>query len=383
MAGYSLDDYGRMLGDEGRIAAYANAIQKAVRPGSVVLELGTGTGFMAMLACQCGAARVHAVEPADVIRVAQQAARDNGFADRIVFHRALSTQLELPERCGVLISDMRGVLPCVSSHFADLMDTRERLLTGDANWICQTDTLSVAVADVPKKREQIFSRWDGSRWGLDLSSALRYATNTPVHYRNEPGDILSEPAQWATIHYPKLASPHVRGTVKLGIQRDGDAHGLALWFNAELFGGAAFSTAPGEPRHVYGNMLLPWPRVLPLRSGDRVEVKLDAVCTGSTYVWSWATIVRRDDCTEPLAEFRQSKLQGRILDPAMLARRSGDYQPRLSAERQVEQFLLDRIDGQASQNEIASALRAQFPGRYRDEASALHRVIETATRLAE
>ena len=162
-AAYSLDSYGRMLSDEPRMTAYAEAIRTAVKPGSIVLELGTGTGIMALMACQAGARRVYALEPADSILVARQTASRNGFADRIVFIQSLSNRIDLPKKCDVSISDMRGIQPMASSHLVDLMDARERLLTPGAIWICQKDRLRVAAACVTNKRDQVWSRGDGSR----------------------------------------------------------------------------------------------------------------------------------------------------------------------------------------------------------------------------
>src|ERR1044072_3398578 len=108
MSDYDVNAYGRMLTDEARISAYIAAMRSAVRPGDVVLELGTGTGVMALIACQCGASKVYALEPSDAISIAQAAAKANGFSDRIVFLRTLSSHIDLPEKGHVLISDLRG-----------------------------------------------------------------------------------------------------------------------------------------------------------------------------------------------------------------------------------------------------------------------------------
>ncbi len=44
-----------MLDDQIRMAAYKNAIQEVVKPGMVVLDLGTGTGILGLWALQAGA----------------------------------------------------------------------------------------------------------------------------------------------------------------------------------------------------------------------------------------------------------------------------------------------------------------------------------------
>src|SRR5687767_7106476 len=51
-----------MLADAPRNDFYARAIRETVRPGDVVLDIGTGSGLLAMLAAQAGAARVVACE---------------------------------------------------------------------------------------------------------------------------------------------------------------------------------------------------------------------------------------------------------------------------------------------------------------------------------
>src|SRR5579864_6216059 len=108
---YNLTDYGAMMFDQPRMQAYVSALERAVRPGSVVLDIGTGTGVFALLACRFGARKVYAIEPNDAIHVARRLAADNGCADRIEFVQDLSTRITLPEKADVIVSDLRGVLP--------------------------------------------------------------------------------------------------------------------------------------------------------------------------------------------------------------------------------------------------------------------------------
>ncbi len=122
---YSVAVYGEMMGDAVRMRAYAQALREAVRPGSVVLDIGTGTGIFAMLAARFGARRVYAIEPADAIQVARDIAAANGCADRIEFIQGLSTEVSLPERADVIVSDLRGVLPLYQRHLPSIVDARD------------------------------------------------------------------------------------------------------------------------------------------------------------------------------------------------------------------------------------------------------------------
>src|ERR1700693_5273364 len=98
---YNIADYGDMVADRYRLEAYAQALRQVVSPRSVVVDLGAGTGVLSLLACQCGARKVYALDPADALALAGEAARANGFADRLVVVQESSTKVGLPERADV------------------------------------------------------------------------------------------------------------------------------------------------------------------------------------------------------------------------------------------------------------------------------------------
>ncbi|HTH77650.1 MAG TPA: 50S ribosomal protein L11 methyltransferase, partial [Ramlibacter sp.] len=150
MITYRLSGYASMLEDDVRRAAYAQAIRACVWPGAVVADIGTGTGYFAVLACQLGARRVYAIEPGEVIAVARQVARANGCSERIQFEQAFSTAVSLPEPVDVVICDLRGVLPWFESHVPSIMDAKTRLLAASGTLVQQEDRLWVSIAEAPQ-----------------------------------------------------------------------------------------------------------------------------------------------------------------------------------------------------------------------------------------
>src|SRR5262249_29867935 len=126
---------------------YLNALRHAVNPDSVVVDLGTGTGFLALLACQFGARRVYAIEPDDTIYIGREIAKDNGFSERIVLIHDLSTRVGLPERADLIISDLRGILPLFAQHIPSIIDARRRFLAPGGLLIPQSDTLFAGVVE--------------------------------------------------------------------------------------------------------------------------------------------------------------------------------------------------------------------------------------------
>src|SRR6186713_2546260 len=134
-----------MIRDEVRTRSYVEALRRTVRPDSVVVDIGTGPGILAMTACRFGARRVYAIEPDDVIELAREIAADNGFGERIEFIQAISTEVELPERADVVVAEIHGVLPLFGRSLATLIDARERFLAPSGAMVPFRETVHAAV----------------------------------------------------------------------------------------------------------------------------------------------------------------------------------------------------------------------------------------------
>src|SRR3990172_9477648 len=170
---YSLSGYGTMLDDGVRLQPYVQALHKTVRPGSVVLEIGTGPGVLAVLACRLGASRVYAVEPSPVIQVAREIAAANGCADRIEFIEGLSTQLTLPVQADVIVSDLRGILPLFQTHLPSIADARRRFLKPGGALIPKRDAVWASVVETPERYSRVVDCWEKNPLQQDLSPARR------------------------------------------------------------------------------------------------------------------------------------------------------------------------------------------------------------------
>src|SRR5262245_14615583 len=96
--GFDYNYYARLLLGKHRIRTFQSALQSAVRPGDVVVEIGAGLGTYSFFAAQSGAKRVYAIEKQRVIHVAEGLAARNGLAEKITFVPGDSTEVSLPEK---------------------------------------------------------------------------------------------------------------------------------------------------------------------------------------------------------------------------------------------------------------------------------------------
>ena len=102
-----LNHHRLMLADRIRMETYEEAIRRRVRPGMRVMDLGTGTGILAMWAAKAGA-EVVAVEPHAVIEVAKALAEDNGLGEQITFVRADAKTLALDAPVDLVVTECMG-----------------------------------------------------------------------------------------------------------------------------------------------------------------------------------------------------------------------------------------------------------------------------------
>lgn len=380
---YTVPDYNRMLADRVRMEAYASALRQTVHPDSVVVDMGAGTGIMTLLACRFGARRVFAIEPADVIQVAREVIRANGYTDRVEFFQQVSTAVSLPERADVIVEDLRGALPPFQSHLQSLVDARRRLLKPGGILIPQSDTMWAAVAEMPDLYSNQVAAPAPDGLQFDFGPARRLARNDLLKAHLSAEQLLVDPQCWATLDYPTLESLHLSANLHWAAKRSGTAHGIILWFDTMLVPGVEFSNSPAAPELVYGKVMLPLEQPVSLVAGDEISLTLHANFVKNDYLWRWNT--RVTDGTSPArvkAEFVQSSFYAVPLSPAQLSKQSADHVPVPNEEGDIDYFVLSQFRAGTSLGQIARCLVATYPKRFGSEADALTHVAERSLKYS-
>ncbi len=273
-----------MLQDRRRTEAFLTAIREVVRPGDVVVDIGTGTGVLAIAAARAGARRVYAVEAGGIAEIARAMFAANGVADRVTVLRGWSTQMTLPERADVLTTEIIGHDPLEEQVLPVVLDARERLLRPGARQVPEAMTLWGLPLDLPPDRlqrygvlPQALEEWR-SWYEIDFAplAAARGTHPLFVHPRiAQGGETLSDPVPIVRIDFRTERRLMIEEEAIGHAAREGTANAFLLYFDLQVSPEAVLSTSPQRAdEHVSWRMPL-WILVPPLvlRPGQPFRVR--------------------------------------------------------------------------------------------------------------
>jgi 2-polyprenyl-3-methyl-5-hydroxy-6-metoxy-1,4-benzoquinol methylase len=174
-----------MLNDQIRMVAYKNAIQAAVKPGMLVLDLGTGTGILGLWALQAGAAHLYAIDiNAEIIPRAIETWEQGGFSGKYDIFHGLSYDISLPNKVDLVISEIIGNLGDNEDFIPILTDARSRFLKKEGNMLPLSVYNELVPVSSVKAHQQVKSKkcktFNGSYSLSDLMQ--RRAIQSPFNF---------------------------------------------------------------------------------------------------------------------------------------------------------------------------------------------------------
>lgn len=251
-----------MLEDYKRTTAYQRAIldNRAQFEGKVVLDVGTGSGILAMFAAQAGARKVYAVEATSMADHARRLVAANGLDKIVTVIQGTIETVELPEKVDIIISEWMGYLLLRETMLDSVLMARDRFLKpGGALYPSHARLywapIKTSEGSVRKEEyDRIMEHWEWflidmkSKYSIDMDPFTK-------DYMVEQKQNYLGGGEWADVHPDQLMGPAVvsatldlhtitiddlkagcsgRGTVAL--HGHGPVDAICGWFDVSFLG---------------------------------------------------------------------------------------------------------------------------------------------------
>ncbi len=266
----------RMVSDRIRTDAFAAAIKEVVKPGDTVLDLGTGTGILAMFAAQAGARLVHGVDATSIAKIAKDLVKANDLSDQVQIHHCRANELKLDQKVDVIISEWLGNAVFVEGMLQAVLDARDQHLTASGFMLPAGVRLMIAPLDDPiLYNAEGPGLWRERIHGLDFSSLqeLELSQGRTMQLRVDTAAVLAPGQALLEIDLHTVHAEDIwfDGQLEFVPVRDGMLNGFCVWFEAQLSPSVVLDTGPFSPEtHWFQTYMSFTPRAV--RAGEGLEL---------------------------------------------------------------------------------------------------------------
>ena len=226
-----------MINDFERNDAYRHSLERAVTPDSLVLEIGTGSGIVAMMAARAGAKKVVTCEVNPILaRVAKETVARNGYAGRIDVVPRLSTQLtvgeggDLPEKADVFVSELINIGMLAPRMLSVLQHARTHLVKPGGAIIPRASTVYAMLVETPElARINPVETVDGFDMGsFDVFRSPGYQQ---IDLGADAHTPLSRPFTALEFDFTRNMPEEGERVIDVTVVTAGTCHGIAFWFD--------------------------------------------------------------------------------------------------------------------------------------------------------
>ncbi len=275
-----------MMNDKVRNNAYSDALKLAVRDGDFVLDIGTGSGLLSLMAAASGAEMVIACETSKTIaQAAKEIIESNGYKEKISVINKKSTNLiigvDLPRQADLIISEV------FSSEFvgegvrATVLDANRRLLKKGGRTIPQSGKIKIALIDNSPEISTSTSVASVQGFDLSLFNSLSQKKFNSKH-RDKP-ILLSNPKDAFNINLCDTeGAVGQEKIIELRANQDGLCVGLIQWIWIHLYEEIEYENKPGECDSHWDTPIYLFDEPVVAKKGDVFKIK---AVLGEDYVW--------------------------------------------------------------------------------------------------
>ncbi len=266
-----------MLNDKSRNNAYLEAIKLAVKKESLVLEIGTGSGLLAMLAAANGADKVITCEENKIIsKTAKKIISKNGYEKKINVINKKSTHLmigeDIPKKADLLISEILSSQFVGEGILESIFDARNRLLKDKGKMIPESGAIRIAL--IGENKEILDSVSIKKFNEFDLSEFSEITPRRIDLNLKEKVNFLSDFYNAFNVDFKKISNDiKDEKIIKLKSNKDGLCLGLIQWLQVKLYQDVEYENIPFEQPSHWSTPIYLLNKPIKLNKGDFIEIR--------------------------------------------------------------------------------------------------------------
>lgn len=247
-----------LLSHKSRIQKFAQAIERMINPGDYVIDIGTGSGILAILAAQQGA-RVTAIDAnTESLKYARDAAILNDVADKIEFVHSHFADLKTKEKADVVICEMLSSVMLIEQQIPASRYAINNLLKPDGKLIPEGVRLFV----VPVENEIVWNRFNVEN--------LKFPRIPQTADRGQSTDLANlQELEYYNFSTISDKPDGIDKSIDFEIVQSGSVHGLIGLFEASLCEGIKLSMEDG-----WREIFLPLREAIEVNTGDKVSFRI-------------------------------------------------------------------------------------------------------------
>jgi len=288
-----------MLDDTVRTLAFKAALQELIakKEKPWVLDIGTGSGVLAMFAAQAGAEKVFATEAeGPMFEAAKMNIQRSGLEGKVELLKYVDgRKLKLPRQVDIIVSECLGHFGFDENMITAVSGCKE-YLRPNGTFLPRSVALFAALASVPDTHNDLVSTWDKKRYGLDFS-AMKGSALRKIYVQTFTKDsIVSNSARLVDYKLGEQCDA-LNGTNIVTASKDATVHGLAGWFESKLTENIVLSTSPYEKKTHWEQVFLPMENPIKVAKGDKISVKLNVKnhSDSNEVTFAWEILTKKDN----------------------------------------------------------------------------------------
>jgi len=247
-----------LLSHRSRLSKFQRALQKIVRPESRVVDIGTGTGVLALTAARAGAKSVTAIDVnRESLNYARKAAEINGLSKRISFVESHFEDYVPEEQADIVVCEMLSSMLLVEQQVPACSYAAKKILKPGGIIL----PASASVYAVPVECRSLWKRF--SLLNLEFPKV-------PQTLGRGDAKDLSDAVLIARFDFSTPDVPaEVNEMLEYTIVEEGVLHGLVGFFKAKLYEDTTLGMDDG-----WRELFLPLVEPVEVSKGARISVQL-------------------------------------------------------------------------------------------------------------